>query len=134
MQQHRQTASHGVDTGFAVQVHHGILLLHSILGVGIFFVEGLYLGLQYSHLGFRLVRLVCEGEQNELDKYNNSEEHIKALNEKISELYKKALSVADLIHNNREKMAKELERCVCETLEFLDMPKVVFLIDINKMV
>ncbi|MBQ9070299.1 MAG: DNA repair protein RecN [Clostridia bacterium] len=68
----------------------------------------------------------------ELEKYKNSEDILNSLTERSEKVYKEALEVADRLHERRVRSAKELERLVCETLEFLDMPKVVFLISLKE--
>ena len=62
----------------------------------------------------------------EYDALENSEAVIKELEKKERVAYKKSLEIADKLHLVREKAALELEDKVKATLEFLDMPKVVF--------
>lgn len=64
--------------------------------------------------------------QSELDMLENSDEIIRQLEERERELYTRALSVADKLHQRRVDASREIEESVKETLEFLDMPKVVF--------
>jgi DNA repair protein RecN (Recombination protein N) len=54
------------------------------------------------------------------------------LSRKEEEAYKKALSVANLLHERRVSASKEIEKSVKETLEFLDMPKVVFFVSLKE--
>ena len=68
---------------------------------------------------------------NELDTLKNSDDVLKKLLTDEAEAYKTALSLANELHEIREKCAKEIEASVKETLEFLDMPKVVFFADIK---
>ena len=70
--------------------------------------------------------------KNELDTLENSEQLLAELEKKENELYKKALVLADDLHEIRVKAAGELEIKVKETLEFLDMPKVVFFASIKE--
>lgn len=70
--------------------------------------------------------------KNELDTLENSEQLLTELGKKEEELYKKALAIADRLHKIRVKAAGELEIKVKETLEFLDMPKVVFFASIKE--
>ena len=70
--------------------------------------------------------------KNELDTLENSEQVLAELEKKENELYKKALVIADRLHEIRVKAAGELEIKVKETLEFLDMPKVVFFASIRE--
>ena len=62
----------------------------------------------------------------ELDTLENSEALLDELTKKETTLYNSALSVAEKLHNARVSAAGELESKVKATLEFLDMPKVVF--------
>ena len=64
--------------------------------------------------------------QGELDTLENSDEILKVLEAKECELYNDALAVADKLHARRTEASTEIEASVKETLEFLDMPKVVF--------
>ncbi len=68
----------------------------------------------------------------ELDTLENSEELLEKLTAREGELYRKALNVAEKIHVLRVSAAAELESLVKETLEFLDMPKVVFYASIKE--
>ena len=68
----------------------------------------------------------------ELDTLENSEELLLKLNKREGELYTNALSLADRLHDIRVNKAKELEEQVKSTLEFLDMPKVVFFASIRE--
>ncbi len=62
----------------------------------------------------------------ELDALENSEELLARLTEREEELYQRALALAETLHGVRVSSARELEARVKQTLEFLDMPKVVF--------
>ena len=62
----------------------------------------------------------------EYETLENSEGLIKSLEIKEQEVYATALTIAEKLHSIREKAVKSLEAKVKETLEFLDMPKVVF--------
>ena len=68
----------------------------------------------------------------ELETLKNSDDILKNLNKKAELAYEKALNLATKIHEERIKNARKLETAVCETLEFLDMPKVTFVIDIKE--
>lgn len=67
----------------------------------------------------------------ELEMLENYEDTLTSLREQEEKLYKKALSVADALHENRAKAAEELKNKVCDILEFLDMPGVVFFVNIS---
>jgi DNA repair protein RecN (Recombination protein N) len=62
----------------------------------------------------------------------NSAEMIKHLTAKEEAAYSVALGLADKLHDIRTKAAKRLEENVKQTLEFLDMPKVVFFAQIKE--
>ena len=68
----------------------------------------------------------------EYEALENSDEMIKQLSKKEREAYEKALGLADKLHEIRVDAAKSLETQVKETLEFLDMPKVVFFASIKE--
>ena len=70
--------------------------------------------------------------QRELDTLENSDEIVRQLESKENELYCAALSVAEKLHQRRLVASKEIEASVKETLEFLDMPKVVFYTSIKE--
>lgn len=69
---------------------------------------------------------------SEYTALENSDELIKKLTTDEKNLYKKALGLADRIHEIRVMAAKSLEEKIKETLEFLDMPKVVFFASIKE--
>lgn len=68
----------------------------------------------------------------EYESLENSEEMFKVLAAKERAAYNEALSLANQLHDIRVKAAKSLEDSVKETLEFLDMPKVVFFASIKE--
>lgn len=68
----------------------------------------------------------------EYEALENSDEVIKNLTKKEKEAYEKALGLANELHGIRVEYAKTLEEKVKETLEFLDMPKVVFFASIKE--
>lgn len=68
----------------------------------------------------------------EYESLENSDEMIKKLETQERDAYKHALVLADRLHDIRVKAAKSLESQVKETLEFLDMPKVVFFASIKE--
>ena len=62
----------------------------------------------------------------ELDALENYEETLASLKKEEARLYKEALYVADTLHNERVECAERLKVKICDILEFLDMPSVVF--------
>ena len=62
----------------------------------------------------------------ELDALENYEDTLASLKKEEARLYKEALYVADTLHNERVECAERLKVKICDILEFLDMPSVVF--------
>lgn len=73
-----------------------------------------------------------DNAKSELEKIENSDGILKELHEKEKKFYKTALEIATEIHEIRERSAKVLEEKIKSTLEFLDMPKVVFFAQLKK--
>ena len=69
---------------------------------------------------------------DELNTMQNSDEIIKKLKKEERAAYKEASLLAEKIHNMRAAAIPMLESGVKETLEFLDMPKVVFLVSMKE--
>ena len=63
---------------------------------------------------------------SELSALENSEDLLRSLRKEERVAYKEALELADRLHELRKNAAVGLETNVKDTLEFLDMPKVVF--------
>ena len=78
------------------------------------------------------VLLFRDKAAEELETLKNSEDVLKKLIEEEKEAYSVALSIAEKLHKIRESSSKEIEKSVKETLEFLDMPKVVFFASIKE--
>lgn len=68
----------------------------------------------------------------ELETYQNSEDIRRELERNLSDVYEKASAIAMELHEIRSACAKTLEEEVCSILEFLDMPKVVFIVSIKE--
>jgi DNA repair protein RecN (Recombination protein N) len=68
----------------------------------------------------------------EYEALENSEDMIRELSSREKAAYNEALMLANKLHDNRVEAAKGLETKVKETLEFLDMPKVVFFASIKE--
>ena len=83
--------------------------------------------------GFTVADILAfrDNARAELDTLENSEELLSTLTKREEELYRTALAIAEELHGVRVNAAKELEVLVKETLEFLDMPKVVFFASIK---
>lgn len=67
-----------------------------------------------------------ERTAEELEALENCDELLERLGNEERAAYRSALALAEHLHKMRVCAAKELEARVKETLEFLDMPKVVF--------
>ncbi|MBO5314864.1 MAG: DNA repair protein RecN [Clostridia bacterium] len=70
--------------------------------------------------------------QSELDLMQNSEERLFDLKKEEKEALGNALSLADKLHKARKEALGDLEGKVKATLEFLDMPKVVFFVSVKE--
>lgn len=75
----------------------------------------------------------CAKAKAELETLQNSDRVLKSLHQKEKVAYKEALALAKRLHDERLKSAKTLEESVKDTLEFLDMPKVVFFVSLKEM-
>ena len=73
-----------------------------------------------------------ERAYKEYQSLENSDEVLKVLSRKEEVAYEKALALAEGLHEIRTNAAKKLEDNIKDTLEFLDMPKVVFYADIKE--
>ena len=67
-----------------------------------------------------------ERAAEELEELKNYDDVLERLEKELARSYAKAISIADTLHKRRVEFAKLLENQVKESLEFLDMPKVVF--------
>ena len=66
-----------------------------------------------------------------LETLQNSDGRLLELRDLLRDATKKAVTLADELHEKRVAAAEELSRHVVETLVFLDMPKVVFRVEIG---
>ncbi len=84
--------------------------------------------------GFTIAEVLAfrDRAREEYNALENSEELLGELSRKEALLYDKALAIADMLHERRVSALAVLESRVKETLEFLDMPKVVFFADIKE--
>lgn len=73
-----------------------------------------------------------ERAKKEYDSLENSDFLIKSLTDKEKTLYNEALAIANQLHEIRIEAVSSLETKVCETLEFLDMPKVIFFASVKE--
>ena len=67
----------------------------------------------------------------ELDTLENYEQTISTLQKEETKLYGEAIVIADELHKRRLTAAEELKAKICDILEFLDMPGVVFYANIS---
>ena len=70
--------------------------------------------------------------QSDLDMIDNSDALLRQLYSEEEQAYKEALELASRLHDARVSSAPMLESKIKETLEFLDMPKVVFFVSIRE--
>ncbi len=70
--------------------------------------------------------------QADLDVIENSDNLLLKLQSEESQAYNEALDLANKLHNARITTAPMLENKIKNTLEFLDMPKVVFFVSIKE--
>ena len=75
----------------------------------------------------------CSKAKSELEILENSDGILKELHHKERKAYNEALILARELHDKRAAAAKTLENTVKDTLEFLDMPKVVFFVSLKEM-
>ena len=73
-----------------------------------------------------------ERAAEELHTLENSDELLKKLEADEALAYGRALLLADKLHERRLAAAKKIENTVKSTLEFLDMPKVVFFASVKE--
>lgn len=76
----------------------------------------------------------CSKAKSELETLENSDGILKELHSKERKAYNEALVLARELHDKRAVASKTLENTVKDTLEFLDMPKVVFFVSLKEMV
>jgi DNA repair protein RecN (Recombination protein N) len=73
-----------------------------------------------------------ERAAKELDSIENADSLLKSLEVKERAAYSDALALADELHCARVNVKNSLENTVKETLEFLDMPKVIFFVSLKE--
>ncbi len=62
----------------------------------------------------------------------NSDEKLEELNSEYDKYFNKTVELADKLSAHRKKIASKLEKNVKEQLEFLDMPKIQFIVSFDK--
>lgn len=72
-----------------------------------------------------------EKAQKELDSIENADVIREDLEKECAKLEKEARALADKIHQKRKAASGKIESSVCETLVFLDMPKVRFSVSLT---
>ncbi len=70
--------------------------------------------------------------QEKLDNLEAGDQKLAELKNEYKKIYQKAMQIADIFHNKRIEGSKELSLKIKSSLEFLDMPKVLFEISVNK--
>lgn len=69
-------------------------------------------------------------KQRDAVLYNDEE--LEKLNEEYDEYFEKTVDLAEKLTSNRKKVANEFEKAVKCQLEFLDMPKIQFVVNFEK--
>ena len=84
--------------------------------------------------GFTIAQVLAFREKaaKELESIENADSLLKSLAKKEREAYRAALVLADELHAARSAVIPGLEKSITDTLEFLDMPKVVFFASITE--
>jgi len=73
-----------------------------------------------------------EEAQIKLDNLKSGEERLDELKKEYRKIYSLALEKAEILHSKRIDGAERLSKIVMDTLSFLDMPKVLFEIKVEK--
>lgn len=71
----------------------------------------------------------CKARRSQID---NDDREIEKLNSDYDKAYSKVLELADKLSEERKKTARQFEKNVKSQLEFLDMPKISFVVDFSK--
>lgn len=71
----------------------------------------------------------CKTKRSQID---NDDREIEKLNSDYDKAYSKVLELADKLSDERKKTARKFEKDVKSQLEFLDMPKINFVVDFSK--
>lgn len=66
------------------------------------------------------------------DSIVNSDEELEKLNREYDEIFEKTVTLADELSKKRKEIAQRLESDIKEQLEFLDMPKIQFVVSFEK--
>lgn len=70
--------------------------------------------------------------ENKLKSFESAEEKIEELKKEYKAIYSTAMDKAETLHKKRMEASRILSKLVKESLEFLDMPKVAFEIEVRK--
>lgn len=73
-----------------------------------------------------------DNAKSRLNSIVYADKELEKLNLQYDELFDKTVSKADKLSRSRKKIAAEFEKQVKSELEFLDMPKLEFVVDFNK--
>ena len=74
LDQHRNTAAHGVDARLFIKLHRRLLLFHGVLRLGILLRQFVDLGFDQTHLGHRNVTLVGQRRDHQLHQKHQDED------------------------------------------------------------
>ncbi|MBR2278843.1 MAG: DNA repair protein RecN [Eubacterium sp.] len=73
-----------------------------------------------------------ENAENERNSIVNSDEELEKLNTEYDSAYDDTVKAAEALCKYRRTLADKLEKDVCEQLAFLDMPKIKFVVNIER--
>ena len=89
------------------------------------------LGTKYGETEEEMLSFL-ENAENERNSIVNSDEELEKLNTEYDSAYDDTVKAAEALCKYRRTLADKLEKDVCEQLAFLDMPKIKFVVNIER--
>ncbi|MBR1530785.1 MAG: DNA repair protein RecN, partial [Eubacterium sp.] len=89
------------------------------------------LGTKYGETEEEMLSFL-ENAENERNSIVNSDEELEKLNGEYDSAYDDTVKAAEALCKYRRTLADKLEKDVCEQLAFLDMPKIKFVVNIER--
>ena len=89
------------------------------------------LGTKYGETEEEMLSFL-ENAENERNSIVNSDEELERLNTEYDSAYDDTVKAAEALCKYRRTLADKLEKDVCEQLAFLDMPKIKFVVNIER--
>ncbi len=89
------------------------------------------LGKKYGETEEEMLNYLDEAKKKR-DSILYNDEELERLNAEYDECFEKVVNLAENLSNERKKIAKKFEETVKNQLQFLDMPKIVFVVDFKK--